>query len=155
MREIKFKSQLPLLVNIEGRSKIEKVELKPNKAGFVCHLDENITSSLEKSIMMFLESYLKQKSAPLPPLNWEPCTPFTQEVLKRLAVIPWGKTRSYLEIAQEIHSPRASRAVGGACGRNPFLLFVPCHRVLSKSGLGGFTGGIEIKKALLTFENCI
>jgi O-6-methylguanine DNA methyltransferase len=62
-------------------------------------------------------------------------------VLEAVAAIPWGQTASYGQIAHRIGSPRASRAVGGALGRNPIMFLVPCHRVIASDGtLGGWGG---------------
>ena len=77
---------------------------------------------------------------------------FQLAVWRAEARIPFGQTRTYAEIARAIGRARASRAVGGATGRNPLPLFVPCHRVLATGGIGGFTGGLEKKRALLARE---
>ncbi|MFH7320783.1 methylated-DNA--[protein]-cysteine S-methyltransferase [Desulfurivibrio sp. D14AmB] len=77
---------------------------------------------------------------------------FQQEVWRQIAAIPYGETRSYGEIGQALGDHNLARAVGGACGANPCPLLIPCHRVVGKNSLGGFTGGIEIKKLLLTIE---
>ncbi len=70
-----------------------------------------------------------------------------------LASIPYGETLSYGELAQRIGRPRASRAVGSACGRNPLPILLPCHRVIGSSGsLTGFGGGIQAKQHLLKLE---
>jgi len=67
--------------------------------------------------------------------------------------IPFGRTKSYGEVAQAIGKPKAVRAVGGACGANPIPVLVPCHRVLAAHGkIGGFGGGLEWKRKLLTRE---
>ena len=66
--------------------------------------------------------------------------------------IPWGKTKKYSQIAKELKKAKAYRAVGNSCGKNPFLIIVPCHRVLSQSGLGGFALGLATKKYLLNLE---
>lgn len=80
-------------------------------------------------------------------------TEFQISVWKAAMAIPCGQTTSYGRLAASIGRPRASRAVGTALGKNPILLMVPCHRVLaSDGGLGGFTGGLEIKKKLLKIE---
>ncbi|MFO7154394.1 MAG: methylated-DNA--[protein]-cysteine S-methyltransferase [Caldicoprobacter oshimai] len=80
-------------------------------------------------------------------------TPFQLKVWKALQSIPYGKVRSYKDIAIQIGHPKAFRAVGQACGANPIPIIIPCHRVLTASGnLGGFSAGIEIKKALLDLE---
>jgi methylated-DNA-[protein]-cysteine S-methyltransferase len=77
---------------------------------------------------------------------------FHVRVWKAMHAVPFGEVRSYREIARAAGSPRAFRAVGQACGANPILLFIPCHRVVSSSGLGGFGCGIEWKKRLLATE---
>lgn len=80
-------------------------------------------------------------------------TEFDRAVWEELKRIPWGSVKTYGEVAKRIGKPGASRAVGGACGRNPVPIIVPCHRVVAAdSRLGGFSGGIEIKKALLKLE---
>jgi methylated-DNA-[protein]-cysteine S-methyltransferase len=80
-------------------------------------------------------------------------TKFQHKVWAAIEKIPFGKARSYGEIAAQIGHPRAARAVGAACGANPLPLFVPCHRVLASDGrLGGFSGGLDVKRKLLRFE---
>jgi len=80
-------------------------------------------------------------------------TEFQRKVWKTLRTIPYGETRSYGEIAEQIGSPGASRAVGLANGRNPIGIIVPCHRVIgSTGGLTGYGGGIERKRTLLALE---
>jgi len=92
----------------------------------------------------------------LPPLDLRSGTPFQQRVWAALRAIPAGHTRSYSEIASAIGSPKAARAVGGACGANPIPLLVPCHRVLASGGkLGGFSGGLDWKRRLLAAEEVI
>jgi O-6-methylguanine DNA methyltransferase len=74
-------------------------------------------------------------------------------VWKEMLKIPAGSTRSYAEVARRIGRPRAFRAVAQACGANPLPIVVPCHRVVASGGrLGGYTGGIEKKLALLASE---
>jgi methylated-DNA-[protein]-cysteine S-methyltransferase len=80
-------------------------------------------------------------------------TPFQRRVWAALQTIPYGETRSYGEIAEQIGSPGAFRAVGLANGRNPIGIIVPCHRVIGASGsLTGYGGGLERKRALLDLE---
>jgi O-6-methylguanine DNA methyltransferase len=80
-------------------------------------------------------------------------TPFEKKVWSALTKIPYGRTRSYRDIAQAIGHPRAFRAVGNANGRNSIPLIIPCHRVIeSNGGLGGFGHGVKVKKRLLDFE---
>lgn len=80
-------------------------------------------------------------------------TEFQKEVWLGLASIPLGKTSTYGEQAMRIGRPKAVRAVGGAIGRNPISIILPCHRVIGASGdLTGFAGGIETKRSMLAFE---
>lgn len=80
-------------------------------------------------------------------------THFQKKVWEALGEIPYGETSTYGRIALSILNPRASRAVGRACGENPLPVIIPCHRVLSSGGgPGGFTGGLSIKKYLLALE---
>jgi methylated-DNA-[protein]-cysteine S-methyltransferase len=80
-------------------------------------------------------------------------TGFQRKVWKALCSIPFGETRSYAQIAKKIGSPKASRAVGAANGRNPLSIVVPCHRVVGASGkLTGFAGGLAKKSVLLEHE---
>jgi O-6-methylguanine DNA methyltransferase len=84
----------------------------------------------------------------------EPCTgsPFSRAVWTRISQIPAGETLTYSRLATEIGHPNASRAVGSACGRNPLLLRIPCHRVKAVSGPGGYAAGPAWKRALLEME---
>jgi methylated-DNA-[protein]-cysteine S-methyltransferase len=80
-------------------------------------------------------------------------TEFQQRVWKALLTIPYGETRSYGEIAEQIGAPGSARAVGLANGRNPIAIIVPCHRVIGASGsLTGYGGGLSRKKTLLELE---
>jgi len=81
-------------------------------------------------------------------------TEFQKNVWAELLKIPYGKTKSYQEIAEAVGKPNAQRAVGSACNKNPILLIIPCHRVVSKSGkLTGFACGLDVKQKLLNIEN--
>jgi methylated-DNA-[protein]-cysteine S-methyltransferase len=81
-------------------------------------------------------------------------TDFQTRVWRALRAIPFGETRSYKDLAVEVGSPQACRAVGAANGRNPLSIIVPCHRVIGASGkLTGFAGGLATKDWLLKFEN--
>lgn len=83
-------------------------------------------------------------------------TDFQKAVWEELRKIPYGKTKSYQDIAKLIKKPNAQRAVGSACGKNSILLVVPCHRVISKSkALGGFAYDLKIKSKLLKLEGAI
>ena len=80
-------------------------------------------------------------------------TAFQQRVWRYLTAIPRGETRTYTQVAAAIERPAAVRAVASACGANNLSVLIPCHRVIrSDGGLGGYRGGIEIKRRLLADE---
>ncbi|MCH1609668.1 MAG: methylated-DNA--[protein]-cysteine S-methyltransferase [Luminiphilus sp.] len=86
------------------------------------------------------------------PLDWQG-TRFQESVWQALLAVPFGKTVTYGDVARAIGRPRSSRPVGGAVGRNPLPIIVPCHRVIgSDRSLTGFTGGLDIKIRLLELE---
>jgi methylated-DNA-[protein]-cysteine S-methyltransferase len=81
---------------------------------------------------------------------------FQRAIWETTRAIPYGITKSYGQIASEAGYPRAARAAGNALGKNPFPVIIPCHRVIAGDGsIGGFTGGLWIKKSLLKLEGCI
>jgi len=80
---------------------------------------------------------------------------FQKLVWKEIEKIPYGKTKSYKDIAIEIGNPKSSRAVANACGKNPLPIIRPCHRVICSNGeIGGYSanGGVKLKNALLKIE---
>jgi methylated-DNA-[protein]-cysteine S-methyltransferase len=79
-------------------------------------------------------------------------TDFQVDVWLALAAIPFGTVATYQDIAREVGVPNGYRAVGNANAKNPFPIVVPCHRVVAKSGLGGYAGGLDVKRALLMLE---
>jgi O-6-methylguanine DNA methyltransferase len=88
-----------------------------------------------------------------PPLDWTGKTEFQKHVWNAMLKIPFGRTKSYGEIAAAIGKPKAVRAVGGACGANPIPVLVPCHRVLAANNkIGGFSSGLGWKSSLLERE---
>lgn len=83
-------------------------------------------------------------------------TAFQMEVWRKLGHLPFGRTASYKDLCSMLGRPGAQRAVGGANGKNPLPIFIPCHRVISSSGgLGGYSGGLELKKRLLELEGAL
>ena len=87
------------------------------------------------------------------PLDWQLTHGFGRRVLQATARIPYGAVSSYKQVATDAGSPRGFRAAGNALGSNPIPIVVPCHRVLhSGGGLGGYTGGLDRKRKLLTVE---
>ena len=106
-----------------------------------------------KTAQLQLEEYFdgQRKNFDLP-LNAEG-TKFQMSVWKQLRKINYGSTQSYKDIATKIHNKNASRAVGTANRHNPLCIVIHCHRVISSDGsLGGYSGGLEIKKNLLKLE---
>ena len=90
------------------------------------------------------------------PLDWQLTRGFYRKVLRATARIPYGRTRSYSQLAKQAGSPRAVRATGTALGSNPLPIVVPCHRVLRSGGaLGGYGGGLEVKRSLLRLEGVL
>jgi methylated-DNA-[protein]-cysteine S-methyltransferase len=103
----------------------------------------------EQQLHEYFEGKRSTFSVALDPIG----TDFQKEVWTALAGIPYGETRSYLQIAQQLGNPKAVRAVGAANGRNPISIILPCHRVIGTSGaLTGFAGGLPAKAALLSLE---
>jgi methylated-DNA-[protein]-cysteine S-methyltransferase len=105
-----------------------------------------------------LEDYFEGKRDSFDvPIDWSLAGPgFRGRALHAVAKIPYGRTRTYGEIAEAAGNARAFRAAGTACGRNPVPLFVPCHRVVqSGGGIGNYGGGPEMKRALLDLEGAL
>lgn len=99
-----------------------------------------------------LERYLEGEAIDFSPdVDLSHLSSFVQKVLTETRKIKYGKTITYSELAKKIGS-RAYRAVGNALGKNPLPIVIPCHRVLAKQGIGGYSGGIDIKTRLLELE---
>lgn len=102
-----------------------------------------------KEISEYLDGKRKAFDFPIAPKGTE----FQKKVWSALSEIPYGETKTYGEIAAYIANPKAARAVGNACNKNPLLLSVPCHRVLGADGsLTGFAAGTKTKRYLLELE---
>jgi methylated-DNA-[protein]-cysteine S-methyltransferase len=87
------------------------------------------------------------------PLDAPPSTAFQRLVWDACARVPYGTTASYADLARAVRSPRAARAVGQALGANPLPILIPCHRILASDGsLGGYGGGLAMKRGLLALE---
>lgn len=89
------------------------------------------------------------------PLLLDQVTPFQKRVFKAVQTVYFGSVLSYKEVAMMINHPKASRAIGQAMSKNPVLIVIPCHRVVSSNGIGGFSCGLDMKQALLAHENII
>lgn len=107
--------------------------------------------SVEKQLNEYFQGKRKAFDLPIKAMG----TAFQEKVWQMLADIPFGSTCSYKDIAEKMGNRSAVRAVGGAIGRNPISIIIPCHRVIGSNGsLTGFAGGLERKKTLLKVE-CI
>ena len=109
---------------------------------------------LFKDLMERLKVYFSGHRTTFPDkLDLSRATHFQREVWETTRLIPYGETRSYAWVAEQIKKPRAMRAVGQALSKNPLPIIIPCHRVVASDGkLSGFGGGVEMKRYLLSLE---
>ncbi len=123
---------------------VDKAEFTVSKTDFI------------KRIEFQLDEYFKGKRHKFDIKIKAEGTDFQKKVWAELLKIPYGTTVSYSKIASCIGNKNAQRAVGSACNKNPVLIIIPCHRVISKCGkISGFACGVDIKKKLLHLENHI
>lgn len=115
-----------------------------------------IAQILKRWFAAYEKGDVKQLSAEAKDIGYELSgTPFQVLVWNAIAQIPIGQTLSYGALALKIGKPKAFRAVGAACGKNPLPIFIPCHRVVAATGIGGFSGNLAVKKELLAHESAI
>lgn len=108
-----------------------------------------ILTTAADELSQFFSGHRHDFSVPVKPMG----TAFQLSVWRELQTIKWGETYSYRDIAKRLGKPTGSRAVGGAVGRNPIPIFIPCHRIVGANGsLTGFSGGLKNKKKLLECE---
>jgi methylated-DNA-[protein]-cysteine S-methyltransferase len=111
--------------------------------------DPAFFTRVKGQLRAYFNGELKEFDLPLAPMG----TVFQKSVWQALQKIPYGTVASYRWVAEQIGNPRAVRAVGGANGRNPLPIVIPCHRVIGSDGsLTGFGGGLEIKQRLIDLE---
>ena len=120
---------------------------------FSSQMEEGVESALARKtydqLMEYFEGRRRAFTIPLDPKG----TVFQRRVWKALGEIPYGETRSYKQIAEQIGHPKAYRAVGLANNRNPIAILIPCHRVIGSNGtLVGYAGGLSVKERLLQLE---
>ena len=116
----------------------------------------NFETDFIKDIKNQLDEYFSEKRKVFDIKINPTGTDFQKLVWSELQNIPYGKIKSYSEIAAAAGNKNAQRAVGNACNKNPIMIIIPCHRVVSKNNsLGGFAYGSEIKQKLLNIENGI
>ncbi len=127
----------------DDSSRIRLSELEKNN-------DHPVLVETERQLKDYFVGNLKKFSVELDFSGTE----FQKKVWQALLTIPFGETRSYAEIAKQVGSPKAVRAVGAANGKNPISIIAPCHRVIGSNGkLTGFAGGLKAKALLLGIES--
>jgi len=111
--------------------------------------NSRVLSAAKRQMKEYLAGKRREFDLPIVPVG----TKFQQNVWRELLKIPFGKTVNYLDIAKAVGCPDGSRAVGGAVGKNPIPIIIPCHRVIASNGkLGGFSLGLPMKRQLLCLE---
>lgn len=141
-----FKSDIGIICVEDNGEKLISVKLCKSAES------SNRSALTEKAISQLKEYFCGTRKSFDLPLEMKG-TDFQKKVWSALCRIPYGETRSYKDIAEEIGKPKAVRAVGGANNKNRFMIIVPCHRVIGADGsLTGYAGGIDVKKKLLKLE---
>jgi methylated-DNA-[protein]-cysteine S-methyltransferase len=140
------------LIRLENKVPSENAfeKILVDELGFQINKNPNYFNVLIEQFHSYFTGQLRSFQFPL---DLRLGTPFQQKVWKSLLTIPYGVTRSYKWMAQSINNPKSARAVGNANGQNPLSIIIPCHRVVRENGeLGGYTGGVQIKRYLLGLE---
>jgi methylated-DNA-[protein]-cysteine S-methyltransferase len=145
-----LKSTTGLLCTTLPKSSVEQVlqllGSRVNTAVWCPQLSENLVERLRLYFNGSRVEFLDK-------IDLSQISPFQKKVLETSRLIPFGETRSYGWVAKQIQQTGAARAVGQALSRNPLPIIIPCHRVLSSDGkIGGFGGGISMKRQLLHLE---
>ncbi len=130
------------------RSSIDERIRKGLEAEFIEGETEVVKETI-RQLEAYFEGELTQFDIPLLPVG----TDFQKEVWKKLTEIPFGETRSYLQLSKDLGNPDAIRAVASANGANAISILIPCHRIIGSDGsLVGYAGGLDAKKRLLKLE---
>ncbi len=142
--DIHYFGRFTVYADLFGITNIKVNESVEDKA---CIYTEQCVAELQDYFDRKINKFSVQLSVPL-------STPFQKKVWDKLKEIPFGKTISYLDLANSIDNPKAVRAVGSANGQNPIPILIPCHRVIGNNGkLTGYALGLELKRKLLDFES--
>jgi len=139
---------------------IVRISFARSEASFLAEIPSRTRTDLLRSddrlnaVIGSLKEYFSGACSTLDlPVDLSTVTPFQRRVLQKTAEVPLGQVITYGELARRIGQPGASRAVGQALGRNPVPVVIPCHRIIGTGQtLGGYTGGLHIKKTLLQLE---
>ena len=142
------------LVIEEDECKISRIELLKNEEKFDNKINKE--TDIIKKVYKELDEYFKGNRKTFDIHLKIEGTEFQKKVWMALLEIPYGETRSYLDIAKKIGNPKASRAVGMANHNNKIIILIPCHRVIgSNKKLVGYAGGLDVKEKLLKLEKNI
>ena len=151
----KFNNFLKNIYIAEDEDKITNIFFyKPHNLNNFNFKETSILKQANLQLIKYFNKDLKNFDLPLNPQ----VSKISKLVLKQLIKIPYGKTKSYLDIAMMINRPTYSRAIGMICSKNSIPIFIPCHRVIQSNGtIGGFMGNsfktnIKLKKFLLNIE---
>lgn len=149
MNKRSIKTPLGVLLAIEEEGKLIELSFSSMESS---QDESELLLQLEQELEEYFFNKRRIFSIPLDPKG----TDFQRTVWDALQKISYGESLSYKDVAENIKNSKAMRAVGGACGKNPILILIPCHRVLGKDqSLGGFSAGIENKKWLLNHEKIL
>lgn len=144
-------TKIGFLTVLENQGYIEALGF--NKINF--NADFKKTALIEETFKQFEQYFKKERKKFELPYRLKG-TDFQKKVWAELLKIPYGKTKTYKEIACLINHKNANRAVGSANNKNPIPIIIPCHRVIASNGnLAGYRGGLDIKKKLLETEGCL
>ncbi len=143
---------LTLVASDKGLAAILWEHEKANRVPLQEMQEEPQNPLLQDTMRQLQEYFAGTRKSFSIPLDFQG-TDFQKKVWNALLTIPYGETRSYADIANQVNSPKAVRAVGAANGKNPVSIIAPCHRVIGSNGdLTGFAGGLAAKTLLLSLE---
>ncbi|MCK4311314.1 MAG: methylated-DNA--[protein]-cysteine S-methyltransferase [Candidatus Cloacimonetes bacterium] len=152
-----IESPVGQLILITNESNLVGIKFGYNKnEELPCNFVKQDIHPILRKTEIQLDEYFRGKRKKFELPLFMPGTDFQKRVWERLLDIPFGETISYQELAERIGDKKKARAVGSANGKNPIPIIVPCHRVIAKDGsLGGFGGGVPIKRYLLELEKIV
>jgi len=147
MPRLSLESPLGPLTLVAENDALVAIEWRDRKA----HDESALLHEAQRQLAEYFAGTRTRFDLPFAPMG----APFERRVWELMSAIPYGETRRYGELAQQLDAE--AQAIGEACGRNPLPIFVPCHRVVAANGLGGYSGGkgIETKRRLLVHEGAL
>ncbi len=146
----KSEKGLSLASSLKNRNRFEEITEFFKRKSILLELQRKKFHREEKLFSQYFEG--KKEDFTSLPLDFISGTPYQRKVWLETRKIPYGKTQTYKSLAIKLNH-RGYRSIGQALSRNPLLIVIPCHRVLSSDGsIGGFTGGLDLKKFLLRLE---